>query len=125
MPTPYRAGGRPAWRAAGVALVATAALSAFAAPIPIEPEKATLTDPAEMAMRRTVAGTAALAPSRPLSASALPTAPSPAHSADAATPMPAAAPDPVAYALLGLGLLGAGLLARRSAGRQRGFSKKT
>lgn len=34
-------------------------------------------------------------------------------------------PDPGAYALMGLGLLVAGLAGRLLAGRQRGFSKKT
>jgi hypothetical protein len=47
----------------------------------------------------------------------------PSHSAH--SPAPDQVPEPAGYALMGLLLLGAGLLAQRAGKSQRGFSKKT
>jgi len=96
-----------------------------AAPVSLERDGPALPDASELAVQWTVARTSVLASPLPLT----PLVPMPAAEAPArplaGAPVPAGAPDPVAYALLGLGLVGVGLLARRAASRQRGFSKKT
>lgn len=103
-----------------IVLLVAAALPAGAAPVDGD---AVVADPYELAMRWTLAG---LSP-QSLDAPQLAAAPAPAVRFSALPHGNAGAgvPDPGAYALMGLGLLGAGLVVRRLRAGQRGFSKKT
>jgi hypothetical protein len=111
--------------ALGISALWLGAGTAPAAPVDSVDTSAQAADPYELATRWTsqVLSTS----SEALSAT---TAPAPAATVPRYTALPAAAqasgvPDPRAYALMGALLLGAGLVARRLSGAQRGFSKKT
>lgn len=83
-------------------------------------------DPYELALNWTLASlsTPAARPGAVEAPAAQAYAPVPAVAPPLAVPS-GGVPDPGAYALMGLLLLGAGLLGRHWAGRQRGLSKKT
>jgi hypothetical protein len=105
-----------------IALLAAAMLPAAAAPVDGDTDPGA--DPYELAMRWTLAGLSAppLPGASPLAATDAPTQRFSAlphgRSADSAVP------EPGAYALMGLLLLGAGLAARHFTGGRRGLSKK-
>lgn len=109
------------WRSALLLSATIFATVGQAAPVTGPPDPAE-PDPYELALRWTLAsvGPATAAAPAPSAAPALPRQPLGAVSA-----LDGGVPDPGAYALMGLALLGAGLAARHLTRGQRGFSKKT
>lgn len=104
-----------------IVFAANLAIPAVAGPVDGDAAPA---DPYDLAMRWTLAGLSPQVAATPAAAAALPM-PAPRFS-----PLPngqadARVPEPGAYALMGVLLLGAGFLARRLTRGQRGFSKKT
>ncbi len=101
------------------ALALLASAPAWAAPVSGDAQAA---DPYELALRWTLAALTAQADVK----AAFVATPVAAPGATPAVAMPAGGvPDPGAYALMGLGLLAAGLAARHFTARQRGSPKKT
>jgi hypothetical protein len=116
-------------------LLAAAATSVRASPVEASDPTAPLPPPAELALRWTMNSVASFAPALPAAAANAPQLPTP-RAAGRTLMMPspvgadAGVPDPAAYALMGLLLVGAGLLVRHwrhgaTGSAQRGASKKT
>lgn len=108
--------------AAGLILLALGPASA--APVDGVDIGAQATDPYELATRWTSQVLSTSVDARPIPVSPV-TAATPRYTALPAAAQSTGVPDPRAYALMGALLLGAGLVARRLSGAQRGFSKKT